>query len=305
MAEQKRNNNTIYLVIIAILAVVIAYLLYTQNQQSNTIETQEETIATQDQEITQKTQELDQLRLEYARVMEERTQLNLNNDSLVAQVAKLDKAIRELRRTGKLNDQKRKDLEALVATLRTDLEAKDREIALLKEKVDSLGKENQNLQTEKQEMGSQIENLRTTEKQLSDKVAIASKLKAENIALFAVNSKGKERDGNEHKSKNIEKVKLVFTLGQNDVAERNAKDILLKVTDPSGTVLYDLNSGGGIFTFNGEKSFYTLREQIMFDNTNQKIELLYTKGMQFIPGEHLFELFCEGHKIGETRMKVR
>jgi regulator of replication initiation timing len=305
MAESRKNNSTIYLVIIAILVVVIGYLIFNQNKQSETIEQQTETIETQDAEITEKAKELDGLRLEYARVLEERTQLGLNNDTLNAQIASLDMTIRQLKRSGKLNAEKRAELEKLVQELKADIEARDQEIAQLRQQVDSLGKENTTLQSEKQEMGSQIENLKSTEKQLSEKVAIASRMKAENVALSVLNEKGKEREGNEHKAKNIDKVKLVFNLAKNDVAEKNAKEILLKVTDPSGTVLYDLSVGGGIFTFNGEKSFYTAKQDVAFDNSGQKVEFIYSKGMPFIKGNHTFELFCEGHKIGDAALLVK
>ncbi len=305
MSEAKKNNSTIYLIVIALLVVVIAYLLYNQNKQTQTIEQQEDTIAVQDADITRKAQELDELRLEYARVMEERTLLGLSNDSLNEQVSKLDQTIRELRRTGSINAQKRKELEDLVVSLRSDIAQKDAEIAVLKQQVDSLGQANQSLQSENQEMGSEIQTLKTTEQRLSEKVAIASRLKVENLKMFAINAKGKERDGNEHRSKNIEKIKLLFNLGQNDVAEKNTKEVYLKVTDPSGTVLYDLSSGGGIFNFNGEKSFYTSRNEIAFDNSNQQVEFIYTKGIPFIQGNHLFELFCEGYKIGESTLIVK
>ena len=305
MAESRKNNSTIYLIIIAILVVVIGYLLFNQNKQSETIEQQSETIETQDAEITEKAKELDGLRLEYARVLEERTQLGLNNDSLNTQIANLDMTIRQLKRSGKLNAAKRAELEKLVQQLKADIQARDQEIATLRQQVDSLGKENTALQSEKQEMGSQIENLKSTEKQLSEKVAIASRMKAENVTLSVLNEKGKEREGNEHKAKNIDKVKLVFNLAKNDVAEKNTKEILLKVTDPSGTVLYDLSVGGGIFTFNGEKSFYTAKQEVSFDNTGQKVEFIYAKGMPFIKGNHSFELYCEGHKIGEASLTVK
>jgi len=305
MEQNKSNKNTIYLIIIIALVAVIGYLIYMNSEKSSDIEEQVETIAQQDSEITQKSAELDQLRLEYARVAEEREKLGLNNDSLNSQIANLDKTITELRRTGKLNAQKRKELEDLVKNLRQDIVNKDLEISSLKEQVEALGKEKESLISEKDQMGQEMDSLKETEKQLSGKVAIASKLKAEGFKIYAINAKGKEKEGNEHKSKNIDKIKITFTLGENEVAEKNEKEFLLKVTDPLGAVLYDLSSGGGIFSINGEKAFYTSRQTLVFDNSRQSLEFVYKKGINFIPGKHTFEIFCEGHKIGQTELLVK
>jgi cell division protein ZapB len=147
-----------------------------------------------------------------------------------------------------------------------------------------------------------LEDLSTEKKALAEKVAIASVLKAEDIKVSVVNTKGKAMTSKVYKVKVVDKIKVDFCLGDNKVAKKNNKDIYLRLIEPSGSTLFE---GEKIFTVEGKESFYTDKQTLQFDNTRQHVVFLYSKGSPYKPGKYAIELFAEGHKIGESQLVMK
>jgi peptidoglycan hydrolase CwlO-like protein len=307
-AEENRkqsNSLKVLTVLVVILVIAIGFLIYSNMQLRNEVEEQNTKIVTKDSEVVQKTKELDELRLEFERVREEREALGLNNDSLNLQIQDLDKTIAELRRTGTLNANKRRELEKLVATLRADLAEKDAQIASLTQERDTLKRNVETLETERTSLRDTISTLSTTKQRLQGKVDIASVLKAENIKVTFINKRGKEKDSKKFRAKVIDKVKVSFTLSENKVLDPGNIEVMVSIIDPSGATLYDLANGGGIFDADGKKAYYSVKENVNYNNTRQDVNVLYDKGMPFEEGKHIVEVYAGGHKIGEGSFTVK
>lgn len=305
--ETKKQSNSIKVlaVLVGILVIAIGFLIYSNFQLRNENEDQAQKIVTKDSEVVQKTKELDELRLEFERVREEREALGLNNDSLNLRILDLDKNIAELKRTGSLSAKRRKELESLVADLRTELAEKDEQIAQLTQERDTLRKNVEVLQTESTSLRDTITNLSSTKERLQSKVNIASILKAENIQVSVINSRGKEKDKERPRAKNIDKLKVTFSLAENKVSDSGPKEVMLSVIEPNGATLYDLANGGGIFDAEGKKAYYSTKETVNYANTRQDVTLIYDKGMPYEKGKHIIEIYAEGHKIGETSLEIK
>jgi predicted RNase H-like nuclease (RuvC/YqgF family) len=308
-AEENRkqsNSLKVLTVLVVILVIAIGFLIYSNMQLRNEVEDQSSKIVTKDSEVVQKTKELDELRLEFERVREEREALGLNNDSLNLQIQQLDKTISELRRTGSLNQQKRRELESLVASLRSDLAEKDAQIAALTSERDTLRRNVEVLEGERTMLRDTISTLSSTRERLQGKVDIASILKAENVKVSVINKRGgKEKDSKRFRAKNIDKVKVTFTLNENKVTDPGSKEVMISVIDPSGATLYDLANGGGIFDAEGKKAYYSVKQSVDYNNARQDVSVLYDKGIPFEEGKHIVEIYVEGHKIGESSFDVK
>ena len=63
-------------------------------------------------------------------------------------------------------------------------------------------------------------------KDLSEKVSRASALKAQNIKVLTVNSRGKVKDKEEYKASRVDKIKLVFILPENSLTAQEPKDLI-------------------------------------------------------------------------------
>lgn len=137
-----------------------------------------------------------------------------------------------------------------------------------------------------------------------NKVALASQLKVENLLVASVSAKGKERDS-PFRSRQLEKLKVEFNIAENKVAPIAGKKIIVRVTDENGQPIFDVAKGSGTFLLEGKEQFYTSAQEILFDNTKQKLTFLYEKGTEYASGVYNVEIFTDGYKMGSAQFTVR
>ncbi|MGK7395119.1 MAG: chromosome segregation protein SMC [Candidatus Cyclobacteriaceae bacterium M3_2C_046] len=181
---------------------------------------------------------------------------------------------------------------------------KDEEIAKLTAMTEELLTENTDLKNEKNVLNDSISELDLTRQKLQEKVNMASRLKAENIKVYGVNRRGKERDG-DLKARQIEQLKIEFNIAENEVAPIEGKDVLIRILEPEGNVLFDVARGSGTFMHNGKEEFYTAKQEILFDNTKQQLTFFYEKGGEFDPGQHKLEIYTDGYIMGIEPFMVK
>lgn len=142
-------------------------------------------------------------------------------------------------------------------------------------------------------------------RELSEKVSQASALRAESINVYAISTKGKESEGGVYKSKKVDKVRITFYLQENALTTREAKTVFLRIIDPSGTTVSDMSTGSGNFTYKNKDITYTAKQKIMYDNSHQSVEFVYSRGQAYKEGRHIIELYAEGYKIGDGLFEVK
>ncbi|HTE30382.1 MAG TPA: DUF4469 domain-containing protein, partial [Chryseolinea sp.] len=136
------------------------------------------------------------------------------------------------------------------------------------------------------------------------KVAIASQLKAENVLIVGLTDRGKERNS-PFKSRQIGKLRVDFNIAENKVAPIEGKKIMIRVVDENGQVLFDVNKGSGTFLFNGKEEFYTEAQDVLFDNTKQKLSFLYDKGSEYASGTYRLEVYTDDYMMGSGEFVVK
>ncbi|MDR6561198.1 MULTISPECIES: hypothetical protein [unclassified Arcicella] len=142
-------------------------------------------------------------------------------------------------------------------------------------------------------------------RELSEKVSQASALHAESINVYAISTKGKESDGGVYKSKKVDKVRITFYLQENPLTNREAKVIFLRIIDPQGQSIADMSTGSGSFTYKNKEVTYTAKQKIVYDNSHQSVEFVYSRGQAYKEGRHIIELYAEGYKIGDGFFEVK
>ena len=225
-------------------------------------------------------------------------------DSLRIIRGEMETEMEELKRNNQIAWSQYRKIQNKVEGYRELLVMKDKEIANLKALNDELLSENKDLKVEKNYLNDSISQLARTKTELAEKVAVASQLQAENIKVYAVNNRGKEREG-EFKARQIDKLKVNFNIAKNDVAPVEGKDILIRILQPEGKVLFDVARGSGTFMYNGREEFFTARQEILFDNTEQELTFFYEKGSEFEPGQHTLEVYTDGYIMGKENFYVK
>jgi hypothetical protein len=80
---------------------------------------------------------------------------------------------------------------------------------------------------------------------------------------------------------------------------------LVRVIDQNGQPIFDTTKGSGTFILNGKEEFFTSAQEILFDNTGQKLSFTYDKGSEYTAGNYLVEIYTDGYLMGSTRFEVR
>jgi hypothetical protein len=186
----------------------------------------------------------------------------------------------------------------------TRLKEKDEEILKLREINQQLFTENEDLKTNQAQIQEEVVQLNITKKELQEKVNIAARLKAENIVIAAVNSRGKEREDG-FRNRQIEKLKVSFNLMDNKVAEHGPVDIYVQVIAPNNQPIFDVAKGSGTFTLDGREEFYTVHQDILFNNTRQELSYFYEKGSKYTPGVYEVRIYADGYQIGNKSFEVK
>ncbi|ABG59843.1 hypothetical protein [Cytophaga hutchinsonii] len=141
-----------------------------------------------------------------------------------------------------------------------------------------------------------ISSLEQEKTELAQKVAVASILRAENIKVIAISSKGKEKISDAYKAKAIEQIKILFTIAENKVAPKNTKELYIRIVEPDGATI--TGSASGEFKFNTQTLFYTTKTSILYNGLISPVTVSYTKEGAYKAGKQTIEVYCEGALIG-------
>ena len=80
---------------------------------------------------------------------------------------------------------------------------------------------------------------------------------------------------------------------------------MIRIVDENGQVLFDVNRGSGTFLLNGKEEFYTESQEVLFDNTRQKLSFLYDKGSEYASGTYKLEVYTDDYLMGSSQFVVK
>lgn len=184
---------------------------------------------------------------------------------------------------------------------------KDQEILELRAMNQQLFTENQDLKTTQAEIEEEVAQLNIQKEDLQAKVNVASMLKAENIEIAAVNSRGKERveTTKDFRNRQIERIKVSFNLADNKVAEKGPRNIYVQILAPNAQPIFDVAKGSGTFMMDGAEQFYTVKQDVIFDNTEQELTFFYEKGSDYVSGSHQVKIYVDNYEVGSKTFTVK
>lgn len=231
-------------------------------------------------------------------------QLGGDVDSLVAVKAELENEKSRLRRREINQSNQIKALKERVGGYKELLIAKDEEIKKLQDMNTELVAENTELKDTKNKLSQTISELNNEKTELQEQVAAASQLKLEDFVVYAINKRGKEYK-NEFRNRQIEQIKIQFSLAENKVAPIEGKEIILRVLGIDNNVLFDVTRGSGTFTIDGREEFFTAKQEVLYDRNKQQVTFLYDKGSDYDKGVYKVEVYTDQYLIGKGNFTVK
>lgn len=293
----KSSRSSIVIAILVVIILVQGVKIYFDYKEK--VEVKEQLVTTEE---------------DLAGTMQKLTDIQKELDQKIAEIQKLGGDVQELEKakaeiTSELNRSNKRSAKAIqelkdrVEGYEKLLKLKDEEMEKLKNVNNELFSENRNLKTKQNKLSDSITQLSKNKDDLASKVAIASQLKAENISIKAVNSKGKERTS-PFKNRHLQKLKVEFNIAENKVAPIEGKKIVIRIIDSNNQVIFDVARGSGNFILNGKEEFYTSAQEILFDNTKQKLTYFYEKGSEYAEGKYTVEIYAGDYLMGAGMFEI-
>lgn len=299
MTEPRKNNKAaVAIALLSIVVIVQGIKIYLDYKDKAAVRQE---LAASEENLDSTLQRLNEIKIE---LDDKIAQI----EKLGGDVAELEKARAEveveLKSVRKRNDKAVRELKDRVEGYEELLVLKDAEIEKLQSVNKELFSENRSLKTKQNVLNDSINRLSKNKDDLQSKVDLASQLKAENVVVMAVNSKGKERES-PFRNRQIETLKVEFNIAENKVAPIEGKKIMIRVIDENGQPIFNVDKGSGTFTVDGKEEFYTASQDILYDNTKQKLTFLYEKGSDYASGNYTVEIFTDGYKMGTMQFSVK
>lgn len=300
----QRRSIFIYLFIGLIIANLLLLYLVWQNGQSQ-IQKEKDLAKAQKEEYSRELEDIERrLEAQIKKTGKIETENQALIDSLQANLEEVRQERDNLKNNTQLTQTQMRDLRDKIAAYETLLRKKDEEIEKLRETAEILYDENNNLKNQKNELTSTITELDKEKNKMQGKLEEAAVLKAENVIVNIIDNRGKEQSGGQYRANKIDRLAISFNLADNKLSKIGNKDVYMRVLEPAGTLL--INPGeSGKFEANGREIQYSVRKQILFDNSRQSVNFEFSRTGEFEAGRHTVEFYSEGYRIGYGTFEVR
>ena len=229
------------------------------------------------------------------------SQLGGDIDSLLIQKENLELEKREFRTRAYAQINR---LQGKVEGYRELLLAQDEEIERLREVNEQLFEENKEQKIEINNLNSTISNINKSNKKLEKQIEVASRLELLEIEIIGIFRNGSQKR-NQFRYRSLEKLNINFTLGENDLAKIEVKDLYIILEKPNGEVIYDISNGSGSFTFEKREMFFTIKEEVLIDKSEKKLSVEYLINDEFNKGTYLVKLYTDEYKIGSGEFLIK
>ena len=316
MEESNKSSNTVMkagLILALAVAAIFGYLYFNEKQDNSQ---KNVSITEKTNELLRTNTKLDSISAQLDAKIAEISSLGGQVEELEALKAQLEKDKKSLLSSKNFNA---KEFQTKIKNYESLLAQKDQELAKLREENAVLNNQNQilssensglkttntSLKSDKEALADSVYRTTVQNRELSEKVTLAAALRPMNYTVAAINSRGKERDGEEFKARRVDRVKISFKLAENPLTKKENKTIYLRLVDPTGSVISDMATGSGAFNFGGKETIYTAKQTVAYTNSGQTVEFIYNRGTSYEKGAYKIELYADGFRVGQTNFVVK
>ena len=168
--------------------------------------------------------------------------------------------------------------------------------------------ENERIREEYQAEKRQNTNLTRQTEELTSKVNQAATLKIYNYTTEAVYFRGGSKETSTNKANRAERIKIDFTVAQNDLVDAGTKIFYVRIADPSHAIICKGTGDEYSFDANGETLQFTEKVRVNYDGRETDVRAYYVKpsDRQLMPGTYFIDVYEQGGRlIGQTALDLR
>lgn len=168
--------------------------------------------------------------------------------------------------------------------------------------------ENERIREEYQAEKRQNTSLAREKEELTNIVNQASVLKIYNLSARAVRFKGGTKEMETDKADRAERIRIDFTLSQNDLAQTGTKLYYIRIANPNKAIISKGTGDEYAFESNGETLQFTEKLRVNYDGKETDVRAYYVKpsNIELMPGFYFIDVYEEGGKlVGQTNVELR
>lgn len=291
-------SNKVYIIIIALLMVVLAFMAYKINEGNEKIVYVSQEYANLDSERQALAIDLESMKMNYDTI-------TVANEEMQGKIDEQENELSLLLKKVKNKDYDVTKLKAEAETLR----------GIMKNyiyQIDSLNKANQQLTMQRdteieransaEAKGKELQGELSTSKEMNAKGSILSLGEFVNVALFE-RSTGKQVD-TERASK-TEMIKSCFRMRKNPIAQPGMRTLYMSVIGPDGKALGGKTAG--TVKVGGEDTPYSVTREIEYQQNDTDVCVYYTanEGYLFVKGNYKLLVYESGNQIGASNITLK
>ncbi len=283
-----RERTPQLIAIIGVLAIVLAIVIGFLLNKNAEIEDMQQQFTLDKQELED---EYEAISLQY-----EGFKFSVQNDSLLYKLenerTKVLRLQEELRMTKATDQAEIKRLKDELSTLRKVLRSYIHQIDSLNRLNEELRAENRQITRQFNETNRTLTQVSQEKEELTEKVSLAAQLVATNIAVKAVNDRGREQSRLSRSSQLV----VSFTIARNITTEPGERTIYVRLMTPDGAVLS--KSTTHTFPYENRDILYSMRRIVEYGGEEIPVTLYWDIEEFLMPGTFKADIFADGHHIG-------
>ena len=294
--------------ILALLGIVGTTYFYMQNRKktAQVQQLQEEKIdlETEVNELNERVQSLSQ---ELERKDMELKEKADKVDALSKEIQQLRARLAKYVEEGKISQRQFEEMKLKTEQMAYYIQKYQARIQELEEENKMLREKTAQLYQQVQKKEEEAEQVKQEKERLEIKVRAASYLKAAEFRFAFVKDNGKEDWDTEFRARRLERLKICFTVLENEVAEPGARTAYIVISDPSGRVITNFAASSGYFTVMDTEQPYSAKVEFSYQRQRQEVCGLFIrdKSVDLEKGTYRVAVFCEGVEIGRGTFQLK
>lgn len=264
--------------------------------------------------IVQQGTQIDSISSSRDALQQEYNAANARLDDLISQNSRMDSLV-------KTKDKELADVKARIQSILTNKNATQAELAEARrlieqlktniagyqETIERLEGEKLVLAGERDVARKERDSVGVVKDSLNKEVNLGSVLHASNIKLQPIQVKRNGKEVETSKAKRADMMRVVFDLDENRIATTGDKEIYVAITAPDGSPLAVEALGSGRFSLeDGTEKLYTAKKTVSYvKGEKQTVSMDWKQNSDFKPGDYSVEIYHNGFRIGQGKVNLK
>ncbi|MEA3478517.1 MAG: hypothetical protein U9R60_10095 [Bacteroidota bacterium] len=173
---------------------------------------------------------------------------------------------------------------------------------------EALALENEEIRQDLGQVRREKEAIERDREALTEKVQVASIFQTYNIIADGIRARSGGKEKITDKAKRVDKVKVCFTIGKNDIISSGERSVYVRIAKPDEEVLSKDRTDTFTFEYQGEDIQYSIKKDINYQNTPIDLCTYWYKryeGQPMMIGTYHVDIFIDEHVVGHTTFQLR